>query len=343
ALITDLSDFRRSEVSYLIEQRALHAKSGFVSKYQFSDIIGDSKKLNDTIDKAKIFAKTHYNVLICGETGTGKELLAQSLCDFSDRSNQNFVAVNCAALPDNLLESELFGYKEGAFTGSAKGGHRGLFELANGGTIFLDEIGNVSPAMQVKLLRVLQEREIMRVGDDKIIPVDIRVISATNQRPEDMLKAGFRLDLLYRLNELELELPPLRERGGDVLLLFHAFLQQSPDGLEAERRVTDAELGLLNCYSWPGNIRELHNVCARFSIFAKASGKKINVPLMLRDCIGERRILADVLNRYQYEQGGKNIHPAMLRELSDHLGYTKDQIAELLHISRTTLWRHENN
>lgn len=343
ALITDLSDFRRSEMSYLIEQRALHAKSGFVSKYRFSDIIGDSKHLSDTLEKAKIFSKTDYNVLIFGETGTGKELLAQSMCDFSNRANQNFVAINCAALPDNLLESELFGYKEGAFTGSAKGGHRGLFELASGGTIFLDEIGNVSPALQVKLLRVLQEREIMRVGDDKIIPVDIRVIAATNQKPEEMLKAGFRLDLLYRLNELELELPPLRERSGDVLLLFHAFLQQSPDGIEAEKRISDGDLALLDGYSWPGNIRELHNVCVRFSIFTKAAGKKLNTPFVLRECIGERRILLDILHRYEYEQGSKIINPAMLRELSDYLGYTKDQIAELLHISRTTLWRHENS
>lgn len=342
ALITDLSDFRKSEMSYLIKQRASLAKSGFVSKYRFSDIVGNCRALTDTISYAKVYAKTNYNVLIYGETGTGKELLAQSVCNASDRSNQNFVAVNCAALPDNLLESELFGYKEGAFTGSAKGGRRGLFELANGGTIFLDEIGSVSPALQVKLLRVLQEREIMRIGDDRIIPVDVRVISATNKYYEDMIADGFRRDLLFRLNELELTLPPLRVRGRDVTMLFRTFLRQTDGGKELEQRVQDLDLSILESYSWPGNIRELHNVCARFSILFRAGGGA-NIARTLRDCIGGDRLLTDILHRYRYQRGSKQMDPAMLRELSEQLGYTKEQLAELLGVSRTTLWRMEKD
>lgn len=343
ALITDLSDFRKSEISYLIKQRALLSKSGFVSKYRFSDIIGECGELIETIKKAKIYSKTNHNVLIYGETGTGKELLAQSICNFSDRADQSFVAVNCAALPDNLLESELFGYKEGAFTGSAKGGHRGLFELANGGTIFLDEIGSVSPALQVKLLRVLQEHEIMRIGDDKIIPVNVRVISATNKNPEEMLKEGFRLDLLFRLNELELELPPLRRRGNDIFLLFREFLAQGPESGKKHAPISDGDLSLLQTYSWPGNIRELHNVCVRFSLFADAEGEKASVPGILRECIGEKRLLADILDKYGFVPGTKPLPPALLRELSEKLGYTQEQIAALLKVSRTTLWRMQKD
>ncbi|WP_411678227.1 sigma 54-interacting transcriptional regulator [Caproicibacter sp.] len=339
ALITDLSDFRKSEMSYLIKQRALLSKSGFISKYHFSDILGKCAELKKTMNKAKIYAKTNYNILIFGETGTGKELLAQSICNYSERAGQSFVAVNCAALPDNLLESELFGYQEGAFTGSAKGGHRGLFELANGGTIFLDEIGSVSPALQVKLLRVLQEHEIMRIGDDKIIPVDVRVIAATNKNPEDMLKEGFRMDLLFRLNELELELPPLRRRGEDILLLFREFLNHKVEA--GPVLIPDDDLSLLKMYSWPGNIRELHNVCARFSLFLNARGEEKSFSRILRECIGEKRLLADVFSRYHYVPGITDVSGDMLHDLSDKLGYTHTEIAGMLHVSRSTLWRRQ--
>lgn len=341
ALITDLSDFRKSEMSYLIKERISAAKSGFVSKYRFSDIVGESSALQDTIAHAKVYASTNHNVLIYGETGTGKELLAQSICNASDRADQSFVAVNCAALPDNLLESELFGYKEGAFTGSAKGGHRGLFELANHGTIFLDEVGSVSPALQVRLLRVLQEHEIMRLGDDRIIPVDVRVISATNKSYQQMIDDGFRLDLLFRLNELELELPPLRSRGSDIALLFRSFLEQAPRGQELVEQLGEQEFPLLESYSWPGNIRELRNVCARFSILTQANMGRSDYLSTLQDCIGRDRLLADVFHRYQYHPGSKDIDPAMLKELSANLGYTKERLADLLGISRTTLWRME--
>lgn len=340
ALITDLSDFRKSEFSFLVQQRATMAKSGFVSKYCFDDIVGSCPPLQEAVEHAKIYAKTDYNVLIYGETGTGKELMAQSVCSASERANQSFVAVNCGAIPDNLLESELFGYKEGAFTGSAKGGKRGLFELANGGTIFLDEISSISPSMQVKLLRVLQEREIMRVGDDRLIPVDVRVISASNRSYDEMIADGFRRDLLFRLNELEVTLPPLRERGADVVELFRTFLRQMPDGKELDKALSQQSLELLECYSWPGNIRELHNVCARFSVLAAVS-RSANTAKVLRDCIGDRRLVGDVMQRYHYSPAEKNLTAAMFRELTQTLKFNKEQISELLGISRTTLWRME--
>lgn len=302
--------------------------------------VGSCPRLTEAVNHAKIYAKTDYNVLIYGETGTGKELMAQSVCSASGRAGQSFVAVNCGAIPDNLLESELFGYKEGAFTGSAKGGKRGLFELANGGTIFLDEISSISPSMQVKLLRVLQEREIMRVGDDRLIPVDVRVISASNRSYDEMIADGFRRDLLFRLNELEVTLPPLRDRGADVVELFHAFLRQMPDGKELDKTLSSQSLALLESYSWPGNIRELHNVCARFAVLA-AVARNPNTVKTLRDCIGEQRLIGDVIRRYHYDPAEKNLSAAMFNELTQTLKFNKEQISEHLGISRTTLWRME--
>lgn len=343
-LITNLSDFRKTELSYLSRQRAHLSSHGFVAKYTFSDIIGACPALVSTIAYAKIYSNSPYNIMVCGETGTGKELLAQSIHNFSPRGKESFVAVNCAALPDNLLESELFGYKEGAFTGSAKGGKRGLFELADRGTIFLDEIGSISPSLQVKLLRVLQEHEIMQVGGDSIIPVDVRVISASNKTTKQMLSEGFRLDLLYRLNELELELPPLRQRGDDIPALFWDFVRRNADQRLMPDDLDNQDLSILKEYSWPGNIRELHNVSARFSVLAKA-GIYSSTRRVLLDCIGEQTFLDDLFQRYGVQPGVKlpEEKARMLAEtMHACLGYTREQIAQLLGVSRTTLWRLQN-
>ena len=197
----------------------LHHK-GLIAKYNFSDIIGNERTIQDTICTAQKFSRVESNIFIFGETGTGKELFAQSIHNTSGRKNQPFIAINCAALAEDLLESELFGYVEGAFTGAAKGGKQGLFELAHKGTVFLDEIGDISPKLQSRLLRVLQEREIMRIGHDRVIPIDIRIISASNKNLQKLVKEGsFREDLFYRLNVLKLSLPPLRERPHDIIAL----------------------------------------------------------------------------------------------------------------------------
>ena len=231
--------------------------------YHFDDIIGNSPQLRQTIALAKKFATSESTILIESESGTGKELLAQSIHNASSRSKGPFIAVNFAAITESLMDSELFGYVEGAFTGAARHGAIGLFEHANHGTIFLDEIGDVPLALQVKLLRVLQEKEIRRVGSVIPIHIDVRVIAATNQDLQSLVQQGkFRRDLYYRLNVLPLTLPPLVQRGTDVLLLAKHTLQQLDsrfDSLHAMLWFQHIEKELQR-YSWPGNIRELQNV-----------------------------------------------------------------------------------
>lgn len=235
--------------------RGGHGK-GHVTKYRFSDICGISPSMLQTVNLAKKMARTDASVLITGESGTGKELFAHAIHNSSARSAMPFVAINCAALPDSLLESELFGYEEGAFTGARKGGKVGLFELANTGSIFLDEVEGAPLSTQLKLLRVIQEREIMRVGGDRMIPIDVRIISASNQDLMSQIEAGkFRRDLFYRISTLPLTLPPLRQRREDILLMLEEF----KSSLHLSFLLTEETKALLLQYDWPGNIRELRN------------------------------------------------------------------------------------
>jgi len=231
---------------------------GFVARYTEQDIKGESAKIKELLHKTKKYATADATVLIQGETGTGKELFAQTIHNFSGRREKPFVAFNCSAIPENLLESELFGYEEGAFTGAKKGGKIGLFELANQGTIFLDEIADISAAMQVRLLRVLETKEVMRVGGDRILPVDVRVIASSHRDLRQEIQAGkFRADLYFRLALLRLRIPPLRERSEDILVIAEAALchqGRNLDCLSARMRET------LQSYYWPGNIRELLSV-----------------------------------------------------------------------------------
>ncbi len=230
---------------------------GHIAFYTFAQIIGKSQKLLKTIEKAKKMAKNNRSILIFGENGTGKELFAHAIHMESPRKNGPFVAINCASLPENLLESEIFGYEEGAFTGARKGGKPGVFEQADGGTIFLDEIGDISPGIQVRLLRVLQEKQVVRVGGTKILTVDVRVIAATNRNLEAEVKKGsFREDLYYRLNVLPIEIPSLRERKDDIPLLLEHQLKSLEEAKTWDQEVIE----LFMRYDWPGNIRELINV-----------------------------------------------------------------------------------
>ncbi|MBE7721882.1 sigma 54-interacting transcriptional regulator [Lacrimispora indolis] len=230
---------------------------GHRAKYCFDDVIGQSAPILKTKFILNKMAGTESPVLLIGETGTGKELFAHSVHNASKRRDQPFVAINCAAMPENLLESELFGYEEGAFTGAKKGGRPGLFEFAHQGTLFLDEVEGMSPALQVKLLRVLQEREIMRVGGNQIIHVDVRIVAATNEELEQKVAEGtFRQDLYYRLNALPVLIPPLREREEDVFLILDSFRKE----LGGSFRLSDDIKELFREYEWPGNIRELRNV-----------------------------------------------------------------------------------
>ena len=226
---------------------------GLVARYSFDDIIGESRKFRDMVDKARRFSLVQSSILITGETGTGKELFAHSIHAASPRASEPFVAVNCAALPGNLLESELFGYVEGAFSGAVRGGKAGLFEIADRGTIFLDEIGEIPLDVQSKLLRVLQEKEIRRLGDTRMRHVDVRIIAATNVDIKKKVRDGaFRSDLYYRLSILDLQLAPLRERGNDILLLSDVFLSRyaEKEGRRKPSLSSEAEELLLS-YPWP--------------------------------------------------------------------------------------------
>ena len=244
----------QDESDVAVSTKSMRQK-GYFAKHQFKDIVHRSTEMEKVISTAKQIALTDYTVLIRGESGTGKELLAQSIHNASYRKKAPFIAINCAALPDNLLESELFGYEPGAFTGAHNKGKIGLFEQANHGTLFLDEIGDISPKLQSRLLRTIQEKQIMRIGSDRVIDVDIRLITATNKDLEKAVADGsFRSDLFFRLNVLPVVVPPLRRRKDDILELLKHFL-----GAEY-KNITQEEKNMLLQYNWPGNVRELENL-----------------------------------------------------------------------------------
>ncbi|MBA4536897.1 sigma 54-interacting transcriptional regulator [Bacillus aquiflavi] len=231
-------------------------------KYGLSDILAVSKSMNDLKEKVKMIAPSDISILICGESGTGKELFAHSIHQLSGRSHQPFVKVNCAAIPEHLLESELFGYEEGAFTGAKRGGKKGKFQLADGGTLFLDEIGDMPLNMQMKLLRALQEKEVEPIGSTKPISVDVRIIAATNRPLEKMMKEKrFREDLYYRISVVPFNIPPLRDRMEDLSVLCDYFIKKICK--KAGKRISGIAKEVMNLFSryqWPGNVRELENV-----------------------------------------------------------------------------------
>ncbi|MDD4103267.1 MAG: sigma 54-interacting transcriptional regulator, partial [Kiritimatiellae bacterium] len=234
--------------------------------YNFDNIIGDSDIINKVKNTAKMMANSNSSVIIFGESGTGKEIFAQSIHNASPRKRNNFVAVNCAAIPENLLESEMFGYEEGAFTGAKKEGKVGLFELAHNGTLFLDEIAEMTLLMQTKLLRVIEEMQIIKIGSNKIITVDVRIIAATNKNLRKLVDEGkFREDLYYRLNVLPLTLPSLRERKEDIILLAEHFIQNLGKNIKLHPETKK----LMKSYNWGGNIRELRNIVEYFASLDK--------------------------------------------------------------------------
>jgi len=267
-----LKPFKLSELK-LVVRRALEfratimendqLKSVLRAKYKFSNIVGESAPMQRVFERIRKVADTDVTVLITGESGTGKELVAKAIYVNSHRHDKPFISINCGALPETLLESELFGYVKGAFTG-AGGDKKGLFQAADGGTIFLDEIGLTSPALQMRLLRVLQEREVRRVGDTQDFKVDVRVLAATNENLADKVKEGsFREDLFYRMSVVPIHIPPLRERATDIPLLVQHFVDRANTRLCKKFRVDKALLDILMTYTWPGNIRELENVIER--------------------------------------------------------------------------------
>ena len=321
------------------------SEKGHVAKYRFSDITSRDPAMIAVLDLAKRYARSGASVLIRGETGVGKELIAQSIHNESDRAGQPFVAVNCAALPDTLLESELFGYVDGAFTGASKKGKPGLFELAHLGTIFLDEVSEIPLSLQGRLLRVLQEQEVMRLGHDRIILVNVRVIAASNRDLRSLVEAGaFRADLYWRLNVLGLSVPPLRERRDDIPPLLESFLEDSAGCPGGSLRLSSQCLEYLTAYDWPGNIRELKNFCERVSVVCRGGTMDaervrtlLELPIPFRTSSRERRREGPLEGQScagPTDRGISDETSRVMRECG-----SVAEAARRLGVHRTTLWR----
>lgn len=281
-LYKDKMDHLIEELNYYKTKVAIELKS----KYQFDDLIGRSESFQNAKKLAERISVSQSSVLLIGESGTGKELFAHAIHNNSMRAFHPFVPINCASIPEQLLESELFGYEAGSFTGANKGGKKGLFEAAKHGTIFLDEIGDMPLTMQSKLLRALQEKEILPVGGQKSIPIDVRIIAATHRDLEKMVEEGkFRQDLYYRLNVIKIDIPPLRNRKGDIELLSYKLIKKLEKKFYRNGTVLSSEvLAKLKQHSWPGNIRELENVLERaINVLNGRRIELIHLPLYIRD------------------------------------------------------------
>lgn len=323
-------------------QKCYHKKSekNRRAKYFFKDIVGNSSESKNVKILAKKSANTNSNVLIVGESGTGKELYANSIHNASNRRLGPFIKINCGAIPAELLESELFGYEEGAFTGAKKGGKKGKFELANGGTIFLDEIGDMPMCMQVKLLRVIQEREVERVGGNILNKIDVRIIAATNKNLEQLVKKNkFRVDLYYRLNVIRINVPPLREIKEDILLISDFLIKKVSNklGIYIKGISKEAKEYLYN-YNWPGNIRELENVIERsanlldsdFIIKPQHLPKEILKSYIVKIHVEKNKYLKDIIAELEKE--------VICNCLEKNNG-NKNKTSKILGISRASLYK----
>lgn len=307
-------------------------------EYSFHQIVGKSKAIQAVFELIRRVADSPTNVLITGESGTGKELVAKAIHYNSSRKEAPFVPVNCAAIPEQLLESELFGHMRGSFT-DAKADKRGLFEEAQKGTLFLDEISELPLMLQAKILRAIQEREIRRVGATKPVSVDVRIIAATNLNlSEEVKNKRFREDLYYRLNVIELKLPPLRERLEDIPLLVAAFLKKcSEAGRKEVKGVSESALAMLMDYPWPGNVRELENVIERAVTLSR--GEKISpddLPQAVQGARGDRRVLDEAAEK---SLPLHEIEKEYIKKILDKTGGNKYQAAHALGIDRKTLYR----
>ena len=312
-------------------------------KHGINDLRGDSPAMETVRHAIELFAKSPATVLIQGETGTGKELAAQAIHRESQRARQPFIAINCGAVTESLLESELFGYEEGAFTGSRRGGHAGMFEAANRGTLFLDEIGEMPLHLQTRLLRVLEEREVVRVGGTRPIPVNVRIISATHCDLDQRVREGrFRADLFYRLSVLRLKLPALREHKEDLVTLAQWCLKNALASLGVRPHANlHAEVSacapLLEAYAWPGNVRELRNLMERLALFLAAEPLQALSPsfvLKVAPELGTAAAPASTTASAVTSAQAESIEQVLAR-----FGGNRDAAARHLGISRTTLWR----
>jgi transcriptional regulator with PAS, ATPase and Fis domain len=345
-------------------QRLVHRMSGAQALIRFENIVGQSPQLLEAVRLARIAAESHSTVLLHGETGTGKEVFAQSIHNGSARASGPFVAINCAAIPRELISSELFGYEGGAFTGADRHGRPGKFEVANGGTLFLDEIGDMPRDLQTSLLRAIETRTVVRVGGQQVTPVDVRIIAATHKDLAEEVQLGtFRSDLFFRLNVFPIVVPALRERGGDVALLLRYVLQRLSTRLNRNLGIEARAMAALEAYDWPGNVRELENVIERAVYICEhgtitysdlppelqmASGTPAQDASGSGDISRNGRVAATPLRVETITREGlaRNLRNEsesaeaglILRTLRTYDGNVA-QAAAALGISRTTLWR----
>jgi sigma-54 dependent transcriptional regulator, acetoin dehydrogenase operon transcriptional activator AcoR len=353
--IVEVSHSRHSDL------RKAKKMVGFAAQYTFDSILGESEAIKNRKQQAMNFARSNFNLHIYGESGTGKELFAQAVHNASEYKDGPFVALNCASFPENLIESELFGYVGGAFTGASKNGQMSKFELADGGTLFLDEIGELQLPFQAKLLRVLETNTVTRIGSSTSIPFNVRIISATNRELEKMVEEGsFRRDLYYRLQVLNLEIPPLRDRGRDVILIANQFLENIAE-LSGEKKLVlslGAEEAMLS-YSWPGNIRELKNAMNRLTVLSKSeevTAQEVAAAIFSRPT-------SDIMQSFRGDQASieganklisvstspeeriaarmKNVEQSnidLINEALEIAGGNKNEAAKLLGVSRKTMY-----
>lgn len=354
ATFQEVQSLQNTERSIRIK---LHEK-GLSAKYRFSNIIGESDEINNAKELAESFADSEFTIMLYGETGTGKEIFAQSIHNESPRNNGPFVAVNCTALSKSLLESELFGYADSSFTGAKKGGKAGLFEIAHGGTIFLDEIGELPLEFQAQFLRVLQEKELRRVGGDSVIPVDIRVIGATNKNLLELVEEGkFRRDLFYRLNVLNVNIPPLRERKNDYLYIADLIYKKNFSGAtEEEHKSFQRILERYRGYFWPGNVRELNNIVERICLLQMRSYSENRIIEMLEKMqilLPQKESFADYETKIEKENKQlehiecNNMDEIKIKHILKTLEKNEGNIsatAKELRMSRSTIYRliHKN-
>ncbi len=342
-------------------QRLVHRMSGARARLTFSNIIGEGRPLVEAIRLARIAAGSSSNVLLHGETGVGKEIFAQSIHNASARADGPFVAINCAAIPRELITSELFGYEGGSFTGADKQGRPGKFELAHGGTLFLDEIGDMPRDLQTSLLRAIETRTIMRIGGQSVVPVDVRIIAATHKDLTDEARQGnFRSDLYFRLNVFTIDVPALRQREGDIPLLAQHFIQQQSRALGRPLGITPEALAALEAYPWPGNVRELENSLERaiyvaqramialedlpesvrlgleripLPLIAGSHASQMNAPVVPPPQPDKRQM------RAKLQEERASAEAEMILRTYRAMGGSLERTAQALGISRTTLWR----
>lgn len=319
---------------------------GLNAKYTFKDIIYESDEMDRVIHQASSYATVDSNIIIYGESGTGKELIAHGIHNASARKLKPFVAVNCAAIPENLLESELFGYVEGAFTNAKKSGKMGLFELAHNGTLFLDEISEIPIDFQGKLLRAIQENEVRRVGDNRTIRIDVRIIAAANRNLNKLVKEGnFRLDLLYRLDVLRISVPSLRKRKKDIKALFLHFLKKYEKRYGNIKGITKEALRYLEDYDYPGNIRELQNIVERAVVLYRDQTiqKEDIKKLIIQDEIEIEPVLENYVeddsSEIKFNELQRREEKEMIIRALEKNGYSRNKTADTLGIDRSTLWR----